>query len=132
MAGFANKPLLDVDLDVGSKRASVAVSGRISFSEIERQLMQSGLAIIVKGKLMGSDSGLRGDDDTLISLGSKSFTGPQAPEVDYRLVKTNVSASTLNEDGGSDELRADLVIVNSLNPDSTVAKASSNQVTGNF
>jgi hypothetical protein len=132
MAGFANKPLLDVDLDVGSKKASVAVSGRISFSEIERQLMQSGLAIIVKGKLMGSDSGLRGDDDTLISLGSKSFTGPQASEVDYRLVKTNVSASTLNEDGGSDELRADLVIVNSLNPDSTVAKASSNQVTGNF
>ena len=52
MAGFANKPLLDVDLDVGSKRASVAVSGRISFSEIERQLMQSGLAIIVKGKLV--------------------------------------------------------------------------------
>lgn len=132
MAGFANKPLLDVDLDVGSKKASVAVSGRISFSEIERQLMQSGLAIIVKGKLMGSDSGLRGDDDTLISLGSKSFTGPQAAEVDYRLLKINVSASTLNEDGGSDELRADLVIVNSLNPDSTVAKASSNQVTGNF
>jgi len=132
VAGFVIKPLLDVDLDVGSKRASVAVSGKISFSEIERQLMKSGLAITVRGKLMAADSGLRGDDETLISLGSKSFTGQQAPEVEYRLSKTNVSASTLNEDGGRDELRADLVIVNSLNPDSTVAKASSNQVTGNF
>jgi hypothetical protein len=133
MASFVNKPLLDVDLDVGSKKANIVVSGRVSFTPLERQLMQSGLEMTIKGKLMGSDSGLTGADDFIISLGQQGFTNSQPIEVDYRLEKTNVSSSTLNEDSpGADELRADLTIFNSLNPDSAVAKASSNQVTGNF
>jgi hypothetical protein len=133
MASFVNKPLLDVDLDIGSKRATITVSGRVAFTPLERQLMQSGLAMTIKGKLMGADSGLLGDDDFIISLGQQSFSNNQPIEVDYRLVKSNVSGSTLNEDSpGADELRADLTIFNSLNPDSAVAKASSNEVTGSF
>jgi hypothetical protein len=133
MASFVNKPLLDVDLDIGGKRATVVVSGRVSFSPLERQLMQSGLAMTIRGKLMGADSGFLGDDDFILSLGQQTFTNNQPIEVDYRLVKSNVSGSTLKEDSpGADELRADLTIFNSLNPDSAVAKASSNEVTGSF
>ena len=71
MASFVNRRLLDVDLDIGSKRATITVSGRVSFTPLERQLMQSGLAMTIKGKLMGADSGFLGNDDFVIPSVSK-------------------------------------------------------------
>lgn len=131
MATFTNKPLLTVIVDEGTDRAVITAQGQIDFSELDRNLMQAGLVYTLRGTLMGADSGLFGSDDTLLPLGSRTFTGVQPARVSYVLQRSNVATSVLDEDVGADELRADLVLINSLT-NAVVARSSSNQVVGSF
>jgi hypothetical protein len=131
MAIFVNKPFLTVIVDEGIDRAVITVQGQLEFSELDRSLMQSGLVFTLRGRLMGSDSGLFGSDDFLLNMGSRSFTGTQPARVSWVLQRSNIAKSVLNEDAGEDELFADLQLSNSLT-NTVVARASSQQVVGSF
>jgi hypothetical protein len=139
MASFANAPVLTINVNEGTDRATLRATGRINFDTLDRNLMEAGLSITVKASLMGDDDGElgRGDDDIVVrNINSQTFTGTQPAQVDYVLQKDNVSTSALNEDtgvvSGMDELYAHAAIVNSLNPNSTVATRKSNVIKGAF
>ena len=126
MASFATQPALSIDVDAGSNLATIGVTGSVSFSDLERQLMAQGLEIRVAGRMFGQDTAR--DEDLNVRLESVGFTGVQPARVDYTLAASRIPGKSLNEDAiGKDEVFAQLTLTNSLNP-TPVATRDSNVV----
>jgi hypothetical protein len=126
MAKFINAPSLDIDVDSGSNRAEVSVTGTIEFDDLELQLMPQGLVITVTGRLFGDDPSR--DDDLGVQLNAQTFTGTQDRQASYAVGAQRVAGKTLNEDiAGKDEVFARLTLANSLSP-TPVATRDSNVI----
>lgn len=132
MATISNA-VLTIAHDHEKKTAKVKVSCNINFTALELCQMKTcrGNWFKLKCQLWGEDSGLFGADDFLYTFSNVYFFPDPTPTItETRIFEVVVGEGLLDEDWGTDEVSAKLILYN-LNTLVNVSKKS-NVVSHNF
>ncbi|MEW6735856.1 MAG: hypothetical protein AB1489_31475 [Acidobacteriota bacterium] len=112
MATITNARLA-IQLNLPGKQAKVDVNCEVRFTRLEMFLMQNGLRYKLDCKVWGEDLGWwLNPDDFLFSYASSFFPDASPTDVERVAFTRNVPMSTLNEDIGTDEIYAELILKN--------------------
>jgi hypothetical protein len=113
MATIANANLV-IHVNLPSKKAKVEVACDISFSILDMFLMENGLGFRLDCKVWGEDLGWwLNPDDFLFSYPSRFFPDANPTKVEHVVFsRSDISMRTLDEDLGTDEICAELILKN--------------------
>ncbi|WP_116116607.1 hypothetical protein [Algoriphagus antarcticus] len=114
MASITNA-VLNIAHDHQKKMARVKVTCKINFTSLELCQMKTckGNWFKLKCQLWGEDSGLTGADDFLYTFGNVFFFPDATPSAsETKTFEVEVGEGLLNEDFGTDEIYAKLILYN--------------------
>jgi hypothetical protein len=131
MATITNAVLTIVHNTNGT--ANVSVRCNVNFSALELNLMRTipGTWFRLRCQLWGADSGLFGSDDHRFTFPNSIFFPDANPSPsEFRTFNAVLNDDVLNEDIGTDEIYAKLIL-NNLNTQVTISKKT-NEVSHSF
>ena len=112
MATLSNA-FLKTQVNLPARQAVVTVTCDLRFRENEQFNMLHGLRFRLDCKVWGEDLGWWLDpDDFLFSFASKFYPDATPTQLEKIIFETTVPMSKLNEDSGTDEVYAELILTN--------------------